>query len=80
MKNDSLPRADATSEIYAAIDAKARQCGSRPGYLLYIPDNPPEYGTRLCSLSIIRQNCPFNDYPLFCLEMYRVKLPGIGPQ
>ena len=78
-KDDSMTRGDATSEIYAAIDAKARECKNRPSFLLLIPDHPDTYGTRLCSLSIIRQSCPFDSYPLFCLEMYKVDLPGIGP-
>ncbi len=79
VEKDTVNTDDAYSEVYAAIQFKARQCGNQPGYILLLPDNPPTYGTRLCSLSIIRQDCPFTNYPVFCLEMYGVDLPGIGP-
>ncbi len=76
---DVYETADAWSEIYTAIDYKEKECGQKPGYLLIVPENPPTYGTQLCSISIIRQECPFHDYPLFCLEMLEVDLPLIGP-
>ena len=74
----------AYSEIGAAIDFKANECGHRPAYPMVLPARPSRYGTRLCSLTIMRQACPFNDYPLFCLEMYSLEckvcdLPLIGP-
>ncbi len=82
----TVPLNDAYSEIDAAIQFRARQCGGQqPAYPLILPGRPSEYGTRLCSLSIIRQPCPFNDYPTFCLEMYTevceaCDLPLIGPE
>lgn len=79
VEDDTVPTDDAYSEIYSAIQFKARQCGTMPGYLLPIPKTPPSYGTRLCSLSILRQDCPFSDYPIFCVEMMGIDLPGIGP-
>ncbi|HMU84190.1 MAG TPA: hypothetical protein PKE49_03795 [Leptospiraceae bacterium] len=79
VENDTVDTADAYSEIYASIQFKARQCGNQPAYPLLVPENPPSYGTRLCSLSIIRQDCPFTNYPLFCVEMFGIDLPGIGP-
>lgn len=79
VEDDKVPTEDAYSEIYAAIQFKSRQCGSMPAYLLPVPQNPPSYGTRLCSLSILRAECPFNDYPVFCVEMMGIDLPGIGP-
>jgi len=75
----TMDTADAWSEVLAAIDYKARECGNRPGYILLVPDNPVEYGTHLCSLTILRMKCPFRDYPLFCFEMYNVDVPFIGP-
>lgn len=78
-ENDDVNSGDATSEIYAAIQFKARQCGNSPGYPLLPPPHPTAYGTRLCSLSIIRADCPFRDYPTFCVEMYGIDIPGIGP-
>lgn len=79
VEDDTVETADAYSEVYAAIQFKARQCGNMPAYFLPIPKDPPSYGTRLCSLSILRQDCPFRDYPLFCVEMLGLDLPGIGP-
>ncbi len=78
-EKDTEKTPNAWSEIYAAIEFKAKQCGNRPGYPLIVPENPPSYGTRLCSLTITQQPCPFSDYPLFCLEMYEIDVPGIGP-
>jgi hypothetical protein len=69
---------DAFSELYAAIDYKSRECGQQPPVMLIPPKKVKEYGLRLCSISIIRQPCPFNEYPLFCTEMF-LDLPGIGP-
>ncbi len=75
---------DAYSEIGTAIDFKAKQCGNQPGYPLIIPGKPPEYGVRLCSLLILNAECPFTDYPLFCIEMYADEcdfcdVPGLDP-
>jgi hypothetical protein len=79
VEDGTMNEADAYSEIYTAIEQKSTECGGRPGYYLILPTDPLEYGTRLCSLSILRIKCPFNDYPIFCLEMYDIDLPGIGP-
>lgn len=79
-EKDDVNTGDALSEVYAAIQFKARQCGNSPGYPFIPLGHPTAYGTRLCSLSIIRADCPFNDYPIFCLEFYEgVDIPGIGP-
>ena len=70
---------DAYVEIYRAIDYKEKECKSKPGYLFYVPENPDEYGVRLCSMSILRMDCPFKEYPTFCWELLGVDLPFIGP-
>lgn len=82
--DESVELPQVYSEIGAAIDYKEKECGQKPEYPLIIPGRPSQYGTRLCSMSIIRQECPFHDYPLFCLEMYTEEcdpcdLPMIGP-
>lgn len=74
----------AYSEIGSAIDFKETQCGQKPNYPLLLPNTPSAYGVTLCALTIIRSECPFNDYPLFCLEIYSevcelCDLPLIGP-
>ena len=75
---------DAFSEIGAAIAFKANECGGQPGYPLLIPPEPPEYGVRLCGLLILGQDCPFTDYPVFCVELYAndcdfCDVPGLDP-
>jgi hypothetical protein len=75
---------DAYSEIGTAINFKANECGNMPAYPLIIPPEPPEYGVRLCGLLILGEPCPFNDYPLFCLELYAdicefCDIPGLNP-
>ena len=75
---------DAYSEIGVAINFKANECNNMPAYPLIIPPEPPEYGVRLCGLLILGEPCPFNDYPIFCLEMYAndcefCDVPGLDP-
>lgn len=70
---------EAWSEIYAAIDFKKEECGNEPEQKMLVPPNPPTYGTQLCSISIIRMECPFDHYPILCLEMYGVDIPAFGP-
>jgi hypothetical protein len=72
----SMKTSDAWVEIYTAIREKEKECGNKPGYFLYVPDDPEEYPVRLCSMSILRASCPFNDYPSFCLKLY---FPEVGP-
>ncbi|MBI41779.1 MAG: hypothetical protein CMF59_19460 [Leptospiraceae bacterium] len=78
-ENTTVPEDEAWSQIYAAIDYKYRECGNQPNYILIVPREPSQYGVELCALTILRQECPFNDYPIFCVEMYDIDLPGIGP-
>ena len=79
LESTTMETTEAYSQIYAAIDYKRKACGNWPGYWLVPLDNPPQYGVSLCTLTIIRQECPFRDYPLFCLEMYEIDVPLIGP-
>lgn len=83
-KDNTIPLEDAYSEIHAAISVRIGRCGNQPGYPLLILDSPPSYGLRLCSLLIIQGECPFNDYPVGCIEMYTNEcdscdLPGFNP-
>lgn len=73
----SIKFEDAMSELYAAISYKAQQCGHQPPLPFIAPKHTTEYGLRLCSLSILRDECPFHEYPVFCLEMF-IELPGVG--
>lgn len=68
--DDELKESDAYNQIYYAVEYKAEVCGNRPGYLLILPGDVSSYATDLCSLSIVRMDCPFNDYPTECLGIY----------
>ncbi len=78
IEDDDMTNQDAYGQLYSAIQYKQNECGQSPGYFLIFPSEPTQYEIDLCSISIIRQECPFNDYPLFCLEIYG-DLPLIGP-
>ena len=65
-----------------AILLKVQECGSRPEFPLIQIDkktNPPEYGTRACTVEILFQRCPFTNYPIICLEFYKYDVPNSGP-
>lgn len=79
IEKDDISNQDAYSQLYSAIDYKAEVCGQKPGYFLILPGEPTQYEVDLCSITIVRSECPFNDYPLFCLELYG-DLPLIGPE
>lgn len=72
----SIHFGDALSELQASIDYKAKECGSRPANPLIPPKETDEHALHLCSITIVREKCPFNEYPLFCAEMF-LKLPGL---
>ena len=79
VESNDLPAVDAQSEISAAIAYKEGSCGNRPPFILIVPPQPSQYGVELCSISIIRLECPFDSYPFYCLELYGVDIPGLGP-
>ncbi|MCB1165866.1 MAG: hypothetical protein KDK37_10130 [Leptospiraceae bacterium] len=78
-EDTTVPDDEAMSQIYAAVNYKAKECGNEPAYILIVPHEPTQHSVDLCALTIIRSECPFNDYPLFCVEMYDVDIPGISP-
>ena len=83
-KDVHVPLEEAYSEIHVAIQSRAQRCGQEPAYPLLLPGKPPEYGLRLCSLLILQGPCPFQDYPIGCIEMYNevcesCDLPGFSP-
>lgn len=76
--NTAVEFEDAFSELYAAIDYKRQECGQQPSMPLIPPGDVKEWALQLCSLSILREPCPFNEYPIFCTEMF-LDLPVIDP-
>ena len=57
-----------------AIAFKARECGNYPNYPLYIASGsakPAKKDVQVCSLTIIQQPCPFNDYSYYCLKLFK---------
>lgn len=69
-KETAVPLDEAYSEIGTAIAIRAERCNGQPGYPLLLPGKPNEYGLRLCSLLILQGECPFQDFPIACLEIY----------
>ncbi|MCC6276259.1 MAG: hypothetical protein IT569_10410 [Leptospiraceae bacterium] len=68
------------NEIVAATLYKQDECKNFPGYFLPPPKKPFKYGVDACVFSIIRTPCPFNQYPIICVEMYKVDVKGVGPK
>lgn len=65
-----------------AILAKASECGGTfPGYPLQpVEKEIKEYAVQACTFAIIQTPCPFLNYPLICLEMFKIDIPNLGPQ
>ncbi|MCE9501657.1 MAG: hypothetical protein K8R21_14330 [Leptospira sp.] len=85
-----MPSIDAQSQINAAIQFKLDKCNAdlkkkdpstgftyqAPQPWLYVIGKPVKRNVDLCSLSIMRVDCPFIQYPLICLLIYDKK--GLG--
>jgi hypothetical protein len=67
--------------LNTAFLLKKNECGNSPPFLLFKigKNNPPTFGINACTLAIIMQPCPFNYYPLICLEYFKYDVPNIGP-
>ncbi|MBE7410461.1 MAG: hypothetical protein HS129_00110 [Leptospiraceae bacterium] len=77
---EKISREKTINEIIVATLYKIGECKQFPGYFLVPPKEPYKYGVDACVFSIIRTPCPFNQYPLICIEMYKVDVKGIGPK
>lgn len=78
---DSISNKEATDIIVRSTFLKFIECGNSPGFLLYVPkENIYKNGVNTCAFTILRTPCPFTQYPLLCLELYRVDVPGYGPR
>lgn len=57
-----------------AIAFKANECGNYPSYPLYIASGtakPSKRDIQACVLTIIQQQCPFDNYPFYCLKIFK---------
>lgn len=72
--SDKVPQWDAQTQINAAIDFKAKECGGDPPQPpLYVMYDQYERNVDLCSIAITRMECPLDGYPIICIAIYLSK-------
>ncbi len=85
IQNCALGRDDEFQKNQDALNAvtllKRNECGNSPPVPLFKigKNNPPAFGINACTLAILFQSCPFDTYPLICLEYFNYDVPNIGP-
>lgn len=67
---ENVNRSEAYHDFLIAYLYKASQCNSQPEYFLIFPKVVSKRWLDACLFSIIRSECPFNDYPSICLKIY----------
>ncbi len=77
---ETVELTEAYVQVYVAVAYKASECGGQPAYPLVMIDEPSRYAVDACVFSIVRSECPFQDYPLLCFELYNTDVPGVGPE
>ncbi|MCS7205703.1 MAG: hypothetical protein NZ853_08395 [Leptospiraceae bacterium] len=70
VEDASINFVDAYIEIQKAVEYKQKECGNRPPNDFIPPPNIDEDSLRLCSLYILRLPCPFDEYPIYCYDLY----------
>ncbi len=70
VEDASIKFLDAYSEIYQAIEYKYKECGNKPIGDFFPPAKTDRNSLKLCTLSILRLPCPFNEYPILCYDMF----------
>jgi hypothetical protein len=78
--SDSIPQKDAQSQILSAINAKAKECNSIPATILPVVLDVPQRNLDLCTIAILRSECPLVQYPLACVLIYFEKPIGQFPK
>jgi hypothetical protein len=68
--DESIKDSEAYKDFLIAYLYKASQCNSQPSYFLILPKKVPKRWFDACLFSIIRSDCPFNEYPLICFKIY----------
>ncbi|MCB1190019.1 MAG: hypothetical protein H7A23_12650 [Leptospiraceae bacterium] len=62
------------NDLLVASLLKQAECGKGPNYYLFIASGsaiPAQKDVQVCTLSIIQAECPFDDYPLYCLYLFK---------
>ncbi len=67
----TIKNKDAYHDFFIAYFYKASFCNSQPSYFLIFPKEVNKRWLEACIFSIIRSDCPFNEYPLICLNIYK---------
>lgn len=70
IEDASINMIDAYSELYQAIEYKYKECGNKPEQPFIPPTKTDRDSLKLCTISILRMECPFNEYPIFCYDMF----------
>ncbi len=70
VEDASINTIDAYSEIYQAIEYKYKECGNKPSTPFIPPDRLERDALRLCTIAILRSECPFLEYPIFCNDLF----------
>jgi hypothetical protein len=68
---DRVSSFESQSQINAAADFKAKQCNQPvPQPPLYVFTDQYKRNLDLCSIAITRLECPFDGYPIICMNIY----------
>lgn len=70
VQDASISQIEAYSEIYRAVEYKYKECGTRPENEFIPPPKVDLDSLRLCTLYILRLPCPFEEYPVYCYDLY----------
>ena len=77
----TLDTDEANSQIFSAISYKARECGNPipSQYLFVVSKKVPQRNIDLCTIAILRTDCPLNSFPLVCVMIYLEEINDIPP-
>ncbi len=77
---EEITQGKALANLSIAIIYKQNECKTQPNYFLPPPKKPFKYGVDACVFSIIKSPCPFKEYPIICIEIFKVDVKGVGPK
>lgn len=70
IEENVIKNQDAYRDFLIAYIYKSTLCNSQPSYFLVFPKKLSKRWFEACIFSIIRSDCPFNEYPSICLKIY----------
>ena len=65
--------------IQWAVDKRKAKCGEKPPTDLYVLGNTTKFAVDACVYMLVKEACPFTEYPVACYEIYGIDIPGLGP-